>query len=117
MVEVLSSEQFRSKVFDYTKGEAWNYQEDTPLIINLFASWCGPCRMFGPVLEQVGEEYSGKLKIYKIDTDASPEIPALFGTKGVPATIFIKKDQEPALAMGALPMESMKRAVQDQFGI
>ncbi len=117
MIEVLSSEKFREKIFDYTKGTPWDFQEDTPIIINLFAGWCAPCRMFGPILEQVSDEYAGKLKIYKIDTDASPEIPALFGTRGVPATLFIRKGEEPALAMGPLPMESMRNAVKDQFGL
>lgn len=117
MIEVLDSEQFKAKIFDYSKGEQWNFQEDTPIILNLTASWCGPCRMFAPILEEVSEEYQGKLKVYKVDTDASPEIPALFGTKGVPATLFIKKDEEPALAMGALPLDSMKRAIKDQFGL
>ncbi len=117
MVEFINSEQFREKIFDYSKGEQWDFQGDTPIILNLTASWCGPCRMFAPVLEQISEEYEGKIKVYKIDTDSSPEIPALFGTKGVPATFFIQKGEEPALAMGALPLDSMKKAIEGQFKI
>lgn len=117
MIEMINTEQFREKIFDYTKGEQWKFEGDTPVILNLTASWCGPCRMFAPVLEEISEQYAGKLKIYKIDTDASPEIPALFGTRGVPATFFITKNEEPALVMGALPLESMKRAVQEQFAL
>lgn len=117
MVEFLNSEQFRKQIFDYSKGEPWNFQGDTPIILNLSATWCGPCRMFAPVLEQVSDEYEGKLKVYKVDTDVSPEIPALFGTKGVPATLFISKNDDPALVMGAVPLDSMKEAIKDQFGL
>jgi len=115
MIEYIGSEEFREKIFDYTKGEDWNYTGDVPVILNLFATWCGPWRMFTPVLEEVAQEFDGKLKVYKVDTDQAPEIPHLFGTRGVPATLFIKKGQEPALVMGALPLETLRKAVNEEF--
>jgi thioredoxin len=115
VIEFLDGQQFKEKVFDYTKGDQWNFDGDTPIVLNLFATWCGPCRMFTPVLEDVANEFDGKIKVYKVDTDAVPEVPALFGTRGVPATLFIKKGQEPALAMGALPLETMRKAINEEF--
>jgi len=117
MISIISSETFKKEIFDYAKNDTWKYENDTPIIVNFFATWCGPCRNFAPVLEEVSQEYSGKVKVYKIDIDATPDIPDLFGIKSVPTTVFISKNEDPALAMGSMPKESLLKAMKDLFGV
>jgi thiol-disulfide isomerase/thioredoxin len=77
--EHLTKAEFLTKVFDYENNKEWKYQGDTPAIIDFYADWCGPCKMIAPVLEELAKEYDGKVKIYKIDTEAEQELAAVFG--------------------------------------
>ena len=117
MVEVISAEQFKKQVFDYTANEEWNFEQETPVILNFFAEWCGPCKMFAPTLDEVSSVHGARLKIYKIDIDKDPEIPELFGIRSVPTTLFLKAGEEPVMVMGAIPRESVDKAVSEVFGI
>ena len=73
--------------------------------------------MFGPILENAATRYEGKLDVYKIDIDTSPEVPALFGIRSVPTTLFIAPGKEPALAMGALSGDAVEQAIKEQLGL
>lgn len=115
MIEYMNVEQFKAQVFDYEKSQDFKFEGSEPLIVNFTAAWCGPCQMFAPVLEKIAQDYSGKLKILKVDIDANPELPALFGIRSVPTTVFLKRGDDPALASGALPEDSMQKAIQDLF--
>lgn len=117
MIEFMTTEKFKSDIFNYETEEQWAYEKDQPLIINFTASWCGPCRMFAPILDEVSEAYEGKLQVLKIDIDAEPILPALFGVRSVPTTLFIAKGKEPAIANGAIPIESMKKAIEELLEI
>jgi thioredoxin 1 len=86
--EHLTKAEFLTKVFDYENNKEWKYQGDTPAIIDFYADWCGPCKMIAPVLEELAKEYDGKVKIYKIDTEA--ELAAVFGIRSIPS-LFRKK--------------------------
>ena len=66
MVENLTAETFREKVFDYKNEKEWKYRGELPCIIDFYADWCGPCKMVSPILDELSEEYTGKIKIYKI---------------------------------------------------
>lgn len=116
-LEVISTDRFRSEIFDYTKGEEFEFKGEKPVILNFFATWCGPCHMFAPILEQVATDHEASIRVYKIDIDQSPEIPALFGVRSVPTTVFFKPGEPPALATGFLGEEGMKQALRDLFGI
>ncbi len=117
MVEVINTDKFKSEVFDFETHKEWVFEKEQPLILNFFATWCGPCHMFAPVLDDVASEHAGKLKVFKMDIDASPEIAHLFGVKSVPTTLFLAPGQEPAIASGVLPRESMKQALEELLGI
>src|SRR5207253_2125221 len=85
----LSAQEFKDRVFDYEKEQEWKYKGELPAIVDFYADWCGPCRAVAPALEELSDEYEGKLVIYKIDTDKEMELSALFGIQSIPTILFI----------------------------
>ncbi|MFW5693525.1 MAG: thioredoxin [Alkalispirochaeta sp.] len=117
MTEHLTKDTFLSKVFNYEENKEWKYEGDKPAIIDFYADWCGPCKMVAPVLEELSEEYSDKLNIYKIDTDAEQELASVFGIQSIPSMLFIPVDEKPQMAVGALPKDSIKQAMKDVLSV
>lgn len=112
-MEHLTKETFKSKVCDYEKEKAWKFNGDLPCIIDFYAEWCGPCKMVSPVLDAVAEEYKGKINVYKIDTDKEEELSSAFGINSVPTILFVPKNGQPQVAMGALPKQAIVQAIND----
>lgn len=111
----LTRASFISKVYDYKKNaKVWKYEGDKPAIVDFYATWCGPCKRVAPILEELAKEYSGKIVIYKVDTDQEKELARAFGITSIPTLLFIPKDGDPQVANGALPKESLKQAI-DEF--
>jgi thioredoxin 1 len=117
MIEHLTLETFKQKVFDFEKNTEWTFNGNKPAIIDFYADWCGPCKMVAPILEELAGEYDGKLDIYKIDTESEQELASLFGIKSIPSLLFIPKDSQPQMAMGALPKDSFKKAFKEVLGV
>lgn len=113
MVEYLSSEQFKEKVFDYSANGEWHFKGDIPCLVDFYADWCGPCKMIAPVLESLGKKYDGKVKIYKINTDENPEVSSVFGIQSIPSLLFIPREGQPQMAHGALPQHALEQAFAD----
>jgi len=67
-VKSLTKEDFLEKVFNYETNKEWKLKGELPCIIDFYADWCGPCKMVEPILEELNEEYQGKLNIYRVDT-------------------------------------------------
>jgi len=110
----LNKADFLAKVANYETSKEWKYLGDKPAIIDFYADWCGPCRMVAPILEELAEEYSGKIYIYKVDTDKEQELAGLFGIQSIPSILFIPMNGQPQMAQGALPKSELKRAI-DEF--
>ena len=113
MPENLTAETFRQKVFDYETNKEWSYQGELPCIVDFYADWCGPCRMVGPVLEQIARDYEGKLLVYKVNTDEEPGLAGAFGIQSVPSLLFVPRKGKPQMAAGALPRTSLERAIRE----
>ena len=74
----LNKEEFKELVFDYTQHSEWKFEGENPAIVDFYADWCGPCKMVAPILEELSEEYQGKVDIYKVDTEAQQELASVF---------------------------------------
>ena len=113
MSQHLTTAEFKEKVFNYETNKEWNYAGDVPCIIDFYADWCQPCKIVAPVLEELEEEYQGKIKVYKVDTEAERELAAVFGIQSIPSLLFVPVDAQPQMAMGALPKETFEQAIKD----
>lgn len=112
-MEHLTKETFLKKVFNYEKNKDWNFEGELPCIIDFYADWCQPCKMVTPILEELSEEYKGKINIYKIDTEAEKELAAAFGIRSIPSLLFCPRNGQPQMAMGALPKDTFKKVIGD----
>lgn len=117
MTEHLTKETFLTKVFNYEANKEWKFEGDKPCIIDFYADWCGPCKMVAPILEELAEEYNGKLDIYKIDTEKEEELASVFGIRSIPSLLFVPKDGQPQMAMGALPKETLEKAFKEVLNV
>lgn len=112
-MEHLTKETFLNKVFNYEQNKEWKFEGDKPCLIDFYADWCQPCKMVAPVLEELSKEYDGKINIYKIDTEAQQELAAAFGIRSIPSLLFCPKDDQPQMAQGALPKDTLKQVIED----
>lgn len=117
MVEVLTAQSFKEKIFDYTAENDWKFKGSVPAVIDFYATWCGPCKAVAPVLDELSKEYSGKINFYKVDTDAERELSSMFGIRSVPSLLFIPLEGQPQMAAGALPKHSFVEAFKDVLGV
>jgi thioredoxin 1 len=113
MVEFLTKETFKEKVFDFENNKDWKFEGEKPCLIDFYADWCQPCKMVAPILEELSDEYNGKVDIYKIDTEAQQELAGMFGIQSIPSLLFVPTEGQPQMAQGALPKDTFERAIKD----
>lgn len=102
MAEILTAETFKDKVTG-AKGT---------VLVDFFATWCGPCKMIAPAVEQLAEEYAGKAAVYKLDVDEAQEIALEYKVMSIPTLIFFKDGQETERIRGALSKAELTEALE-----
>jgi thioredoxin 1 len=111
----LTAQDFKDRIFDYEKEEEWNYKGELPAIVDFYADWCGPCKAVAPALEELSDEYDGKLLIYKIDTDQEAELSSLFGIQSIPTLLFIPRKGSLMMQKGALPTHVLQQVIDERL--
>ena len=86
-----------------TEEEEQQMQKEIILLVDFWATWCGPCRMVGPVVAEIAEEYEGKVKVGKVDVDEEDELAERFGVQSIPTIILFKNGEEAARQVGFAP--------------
>ncbi len=93
-----------------------SFQEDvlgnaTPAVVDFWATWCGPCRALAPVIEQLADENTGKINVYKLDVDENPDVAAKFGIRGIPTVLFFKDGKVVEQSVGVLPKTDLQKLI------
>ncbi|RLT99291.1 MAG: thioredoxin TrxA [Ketobacter sp.] len=93
-----------SNIVNVTDGtfDAEVLQSDSPVLVDYWAEWCGPCKMIAPILDEISGEYDGKLKIAKLNIDENPDTPPKYGIRGIPTLMLFKNGNVEATKVGAL---------------
>ena len=81
-------------------------------IVDFWAEWCGPCRLLGPTIEKIADEFSGQMKVYKMNVDENPATPSRFHIRGIPTVIFFKNGQVVDQLVGNHPRETIVQTIQ-----
>ncbi|MDD6517869.1 MAG: thioredoxin [Prevotella sp.] len=111
-VKELTLDEFKQKVMNTDlHPNDWVFEGQRPALIDFYATWCGPCKMTAPRVEQIAEKYAGKIDVYKVDVDKQEELAAMFGIQSIPSLLFIPMKGKPQMSVGAMSLADLDRAV------
>ena len=111
----LTTQEFKENVFDYETEQDWKYKGTLPAIVDFYADWCGPCKMVAPALEELSEEYEGRLVIYKVNTENELELSSAFGIQSIPTFLFIPVEGKPMMQPGAFPKKVFQQVIEERL--
>ncbi len=101
-----SDDSFKDDVLDST----------TPVLVDYWAEWCGPCRMIAPILDEIATQYQGKLKVAKLNIDENPKTPPKYGIRGIPTLMLFKDGEVAATKVGALSKSQLAQFLESHLG-
>ena len=100
---------------DSFEQDVINAEDDKPVLVDFWAEWCGPCKMVGPVVEELAGEYEGKAKIGKVDVDSNPETSTKYGIRSIPSLLIFKNGEVVDQIVGAVPKSQLKKQLDAQL--
>ena len=103
MVEMLRADEFNAAIED----------SDVPVLVDLFATWCGPCKMMAPIVEEMSEVFDGRLRVYKVDVDESPRVAIEYGVSSIPTFLFFRDGEMVRKMVGGMDPEDFEAAIED----
>lgn len=109
----LTDAGFKKVIFNYESNKEWKFEGNKPAIIDFYADWCAPCRQLSPLVEEIAKEYSGKIDVFKVDTEKERILAQKLGITGLPTLLFIPAKGKPQISMGAIPKESLVKAINE----
>ena len=120
MVKNVTKDYFNKNVYDIESalksddGEL-KFLGKKPVLIDFYATWCGPCRALEPTLDELYEEFNGEIDIYKVNTEDEMELAAAFGVMSLPTLLFIPTEGKPAISPGAPPKQMLKELIDEKL--
>jgi thioredoxin 1 len=110
----ISSDMFQKLVWNY-KSDPNNFKfaGDLPVIVDFYADWCRPCKMVGPILEDLAKQYSGKIRVYKVNVDSEKELSAMFNIQSIPAILYAPKEGKPSMSVGLQSRDAYEQAIHE----
>ncbi|WP_072620146.1 thioredoxin [Spirulina major] len=97
MTEPVTDQEFKAVVLDC----------DIPVLVDFWAPWCGPCRMVAPVVDEIAQQYDGKVKVVKLNTDENPAVASQYGIRSIPTLMIFKEGQRVDMVVGAVPKTTL----------
>lgn len=101
--------------FNESNFEELVLKSDKPVLVDFWAEWCGPCKMVGPVVEEVASDYEGKAVVGKVNVDQNPTISAKYGIRSIPTILFIKDGEVVDKSVGAVPKKTLTEKLDAQM--
>lgn len=114
-VNYITTQQFKDSVFDYVHEKEWKYKGYLPCVIDFYTTWCGPCKRLAPIMEELSEQYAGKVQFYKADTEQERELAYVFQISSIPQVLYIPKSGQPILLKGLYPKEEIIKIIDEHL--
>ena len=110
----ITQQDLRARLFDYTAPE-YRYLASRPCVIDIYATWCGPCKQLAPVLDELASEFAGQVDFYKFDGEKETEAASAIGVRAYPTLLLLAPGKEPVLQVGALPKDMLKQLITEKL--
>ena len=107
----LTKSEFESRVAKLNAD--WRFLGDKPALVDFYASWCRPCQMLSPIVDEVAEEYAGKVDIYKVNVDDEQELAAIFNVRSIPTLVYIPLGDDPTIVPGGMGKAQLKEHIEN----
>ncbi len=114
-VSYISTEQFKKEVFDYVHEKDWKYLGKKPCVIDFYTTWCGPCKRLAPIMEELSNQYAGKVNFYKADTEQERELAYIFQINSIPQVLYVPVEGQPILLKGLYPKEEIIKIIDEHL--